>query len=137
MASTDEILAGFATVITARIPNFRVHPEPTDEANPPCVLIKPTGRRAVVLDRSTQILSFDLVVCVPPGRLRAVRSQLYAYLDDTGDRSLEAALLDEPTLGGTVSDILDIQIDPDQFLGSVEIGGLSCPSGVLNVEVMT
>lgn len=137
MADLAAILDGFRTVLEARIPGLRVYAGDPDKLFvPPGVVINPSNRRAASLDRSVQTLSFDLVVAVKAGAVRTAKAELWGYLSDSGDRSVEAALLDEPALDGSVSDILDVRIEQNQAWGKVTYGGLDYPSGVLTVEVI-
>lgn len=135
MASIGAILDGFKTRLET-ISGLRAYDGWPDNFNPPGVIVLPKARQALTMNRAVQQITFELTIAVKPGTLRTAQDSLYAYASDSGTNSIEAALLAEPTLGGAIDDILDIQIDSDQAFGSVNIGGIAHPSTVLTVEVI-
>jgi hypothetical protein len=135
MTDLGAILDGFKTRIET-ISGLRAYDGWPDSFSPPGVIVLPTARQRGSMNGAVELLTFELTIAVQPGTLRTAQDKLYAYASKSGDDSIEAALLAEPTLGGSIDDILDIQIDADEAFGTANIGGVAFPSAVLRVEVI-
>jgi hypothetical protein len=135
MASIAAILDGIKTRLDT-ITGFHAYSGLPDSFTPDGGYGSISGRRAGSIDASSQILVFDIVIAVNPVNPRAAKTRLYGYLSDDGSTSVEAALYADPTLGGSVDDILSIEIEPDRALGTVEVNGVAYPGGILKMEVI-
>jgi hypothetical protein len=134
MATTTEILEAFAERIRG-INGLRASAGDPESYNPPLAVIKPVARRAATLDRSTQYRSADVTVIVPWGTARTAQEALYPYMDESGDRSIEAKLMEDDTFGGLINGILAISIENEDNWGTYEVEGLGeLPAGVLTIE---
>lgn len=133
MADINAIVHGFAERLKS-IDGLRSSDGEPDPANPPCAWAFFQSREPMTIDAGDQTMVFNVPVLVRAGTIREAQSQLFDYLSDEGPRSIEEALYAEPTLGGTITDILKISVE--EGWGTYTIGNQAFPAGVIRVELM-
>lgn len=128
--SYSDIRTAIADTVRTSVRELQCYPKPPDSISAPAFVVgalKRTGRETW---EPANKLTFDLLLLVTR------TSPNWELLDDfcspTGDRSVQAALEADGTLGGVISDLNVLEVEQ---AGEVEIGGAPFYGAVITAEV--
>lgn len=129
----NAILDGFKKVIADNVPGLRSYGAEPDSFDPPGIFWQPSEMSAATLAGNSRLLTFRGVLLAPESVQRNNQAQLFAFA-----AAVEEALnADDTALDGSVSGLLSIGIEANQFYGTWTIGGRPLPCTILTVDVIT
>jgi hypothetical protein len=104
-ATNAEVLDGIETALSAGCPGVKVYRVPPMDVVAPAVLLTGfTFEPHLMMGPGARRFTVELTVAVS-GRATNAFNDLLDLMDPSNSRSVQAALEDDPTLGGVVSDL--------------------------------
>lgn len=104
-ATNADVLDGIETALSAGCPGVNVYRVPPQDVVAPAVLLTGfTFEPHVIMGPGARRFTVELTVAVS-GRATNAFNDLLDLMDPSNSRSVQAALEDDPTLGGRVSDL--------------------------------
>lgn len=129
----DTLLDGFQTVLST-ISGLHAENGWPDNINSPCAIPRLVARRAETLDhQTTHAWTFDVLVLVQIGTLRAMQERLKPYVSATGASSIERVLLADGDLNGAADCINSVTLTT---YDTVNANGVEFGAAIFRVEVL-
>lgn len=127
-----QIMEGLAINLRS-ISDLDVYAYPDGQPNVPCAIVGyPEIDYDFTMGRGSDRATYTVFLLVGVADDESARDELAAYLEGSGDRSIKAALEDEPTLTGLVSFVRVVSSNVEE----IEAGGITYLSAAFLVDVV-
>lgn len=132
-ADLDALLDGFQTVL-GTITGLRAENGWPDQINPPCAIPRLVSRQAETVDHeTTHRWTFDVLVLVQIGTLRAMQERLKPFVSATGSKSIERVLLADGDLNNAADCITSVSLTT---YDTVTANGVEFGAAIFRVECL-